>query len=53
MRWWHPLVSGDPTSVDAAGISMKHKIISEEGLSEQELAQRVFKLPKAKRKARG
>ena len=53
LPWWHPLVSGDPTSVEAAGISMKHKIISEEGLSEQELAQRIFKLPKAKRKARG
>jgi uncharacterized cysteine cluster protein YcgN (CxxCxxCC family) len=32
LMWWHPLVSGDPDTVHAAGISVRNRVISEEGI---------------------
>lgn len=29
LAWWHPLISGDPTTVAAAGISMKGRVFNE------------------------
>lgn len=34
---WHPLVSGDANSIHLSGISVQGKVISEEGIPEDEL----------------
>ena len=35
LHWWHPLVSGDPATVEKAGMSVRHKTISEEELGDE------------------
>jgi uncharacterized cysteine cluster protein YcgN (CxxCxxCC family) len=48
LRWWHPLVSGDPGTVVEAGISVKDKVASEVGFTEDEWESHIWRLPKAK-----
>ncbi len=41
LAWWHPLVSGDPATVRAAGISVAGKVLSEEAVHPDELEHHV------------
>ena len=38
---WHPLITGDPNSVHAAGVSVKGKVISEVFISVEEMEAQV------------
>ena len=49
LAWWHPLISGRKSSVIEAGISVKGRTCSEEGVAETELEDHIWKLPKAKK----
>jgi len=45
LKWWHPLVSGDPNSVHKAGISVRGRIFSEKEISEELLEDHIVDWP--------
>ena len=45
LYWWHPLVSGDPETVHAAGISVRGKTVSEEGMAVEEYENHIVFWP--------
>ena len=46
LYWWHPLVSGDPETVHAAGVSVRGRVrFSEEEIPDNELEDHIVKWP--------
>jgi hypothetical protein len=52
LAWWHPLVSGRQETVREAGISVAGKAYSEEGIAVDDFVDHLWRLPRAKRRAR-
>ena len=45
LYWWHPLVSGDPDSVRAAGISVAGRVVSEKQVRDEDLEDHIVDWP--------
>lgn len=45
LAWWHPLVSGDPESVHAAGISVRGRAVPETEVADAELEDHIVDWP--------
>lgn len=45
LPWWHPLVSEDPETVYLAGVSVRHRIVSETEVDDDDLADHIVDWP--------
>jgi uncharacterized cysteine cluster protein YcgN (CxxCxxCC family) len=46
LYWWHPLISGDPESVHAAGVSVRGRVAArEDQIGEEELEDHIVEWP--------
>jgi uncharacterized protein len=46
LYWWHPLVSGDPESVHAAGVSVRGRVVaSEDEIGDEQLEDHIVQWP--------
>ena len=45
LAWWHPLVSGDPNTVHAAGISVRGRVVSEDDVPVEDYEDRLVDWP--------
>ena len=46
LEWWHPLVSGDPRTVETAGISVRGRVVRERDVSPEDAEDRIVDWPK-------
>jgi len=46
LYWWHPLVSDDPATVVAAGISVAGRVVSERQVRDEELEDHIVSWPR-------
>ncbi|MPZ56930.1 MAG: YcgN family cysteine cluster protein [Rhizobiales bacterium] len=55
LYWWHPLVSGDPETVHAAGVSIRGRLsASEDDIGDEEFEKRIVDWPiRLPKRARG
>ena len=45
LRWWHPLVSGRADSVHEAGVSVRGRVVPEDGMAVEEYEDRLVDWP--------
>jgi len=45
LYWWHPLVSGDPETVHEAGVSVRGRTVSEDGMALEEFENFLVEWP--------